>query len=202
MPTLNLDRYAQDMRALAPLLTDAKPGGRRVQRVKSTAISDVTIVAGTLSVTMLVQESGLYIKGFFTPHGRWYFKDSGLGANELKFSCSYVGSNSLGIFSDSANPEIARLRTMANLTESVRALSDFRGGNDLHLKIPLATMAFLVSEAIRFTIVYDRMVETCKNQGGRFSFGELQPYVQNWGDLSEGKRVPGTNPDKVFTAHG
>ncbi len=91
---------------------------------------------------------------------------------------------------------------MANIVESVRALAAFTGGNDLDLKIPLATMVFLISEAIRFTIVYDRMVETCKNRGGAFSFAELQPYVQNWEDLSAGKPVSGTLPDKVFTAHG
>ncbi len=202
MPTLNLDRYAQDMRALAPLLTDARIGGRRVQRVGSKEIAEVTVIAGTLSVTMLIQESGLYTKGFRNQHGRWYFKGEGLGGSELKFTCSYVGSGSIGIFADSQNPEIQRRRTMANLVESVRALAAFTGGNDLDLKIPLATMVFLISEAIRFTIVYDRMVETCKNRGGAFSFAELQPYVQNWEDLSSGKPVSGTLPDKVFTAHG
>lgn len=202
MPTLNLDSYAQDMRALAPLLTDAKTGGRRVQRVGSKEIAEVTVIADTLSVTMLIQESGLYTKGFLNAHGRWYFKGEGLGGNELKFSCSYVGSGSIGIFADSQNPEIQRRRTMANIVESVRALADFTGGNDLNLKVPLATMVFLISESIRFTIVYDRMVETCKNMGGAFSFAELQPYVQNWEDLSSGKAVPGTHPGTIFTAHG
>lgn len=201
MPNLNLDTYAQDMRALAPLLTDAKVGGRRVQRVNSQAVADVNVVAGDLSVTMLIRESGLYTKGFRNAQGTWYFKGDGDNANELKFSCSYVGSGSIGIFTEADGDDAKRLRTKANIIESVRALSSFAGGNDLNLKIPLATMVFVVSEAIRFTIVYDRIVETCKGQGGTFSFKELKDYVQNWQSLSGGTGPAGVLPNTVFTSH-
>ncbi len=48
-------------------------------------------------------------------------------------------------------------------------------------------MVFLISEAIRFTIVFDRMVETCKGNGETLSFAELRAYVQNWAALSSGE---------------
>lgn len=204
MPNLSLDRYPQDMRALAPLVTDPKPGGRRVQRVASTATVDVNVVAsGNSSVTMIIQESGLYVKGFRNPFGSFYFNGANNGSSELKFGCSYVGSYSLGIFNDDLT-EAKKSRAKKDLVSAVATLAAFQGGtnaNDLHLKIPLTLMVFAISEAVRFTIVYDRIVETCKGAGGTFSFFELKDYVQNWSDLSVGTPITGTQTNTVFTSH-
>lgn len=204
MPNLSLDRYPQDMRALAPLVTDAKPGGRRVQRTSSTATADVTVIGSPeASVTMIVQESGLYVKGFRNQHGSFYFNGANGGSNELKFGCSYVGSYSLGIFNDDLT-EAKKLRSKKDLVAAVTALAGFQGGanaNDLHLKVPLTLMVFAISEAIRFTIVYDRIVEACKGAGGTFSFYELRNYVQNWSALSAGEAVSGAQANTVFTSH-
>ena len=200
MPNLDLDNYAQDMAALIPLVTDVGTTTSRKQRVSSKTIVEVTVTSNNLSVTMLIQESGLYIKGFRNDNGRWYFKGEDLGASQLKFTCSYVGSGSIGIFADSTNAETGRDRNRGNIDQAVRALSTFAGGNDLDLKIPLATMAFLLSESIRFSIVLDHMTRAC-DYSGTFSFADLQAYVQNWGDLSAGKAVTGTVAGNVYTSH-
>ncbi len=205
MPDLRLDTYPQDMKALALLVTDAStvPGGHRVQRVASTAMVDINVVAtGAAQITMLVKESGLYCKGFRNGNGTFYFKDENNGANELRFGCSYVGSNSLGIFTDGGTDIAKKPRAKKDIVQSVTTLAAFAGGNDLHLKEHLATMVFCVSEAIRFTIVYDRIVEVCKGNGATFNFRDLRAYVQNWSELSSGGRVAGTTPNKVFTSHG
>jgi Ribosome inactivating protein len=205
MPNLRLDSYPQDMKALTLQVTDPStaPGGHRVQRAASTAMVDVDVIASAAAqVTMLVKESGLYCKGFRNGHGTFYFKDENGGANELRFGCSYVGSNSIGIFVDPDSAVTKKQRAKRDIVESVATLAAFNGGNDLHLKEHLATMVFCVSEAIRFTIVYDRIVETCTGAGATFSFRDLRAYVQNWGALSSGERVDGTTPNKVFTSHG
>lgn len=201
MPNLDLDRYAADMRALAAAVTDAKPGARRVQRTASTQIVDVDVRSGTSQVTVLLQESGLYVKGFRNAQGTWFFKGSNGGANELKFSCSYVGSNSLGIYVDTAADACTRQRDRGNLNAAITTLSRFAGGNDLALKVPLTTMAFIVSEAIRFTNVYYHVTQCCASKG-TFSFLDLKEYVQNWQDISEGKPPAGIVPGTIFTSHG
>jgi hypothetical protein len=201
MPNLDLDRYPADMRALAAAVTDAQPGARRVQRTASTQIVDVDVISGTSRVTVLLQESGLYVKGFRNANGAWYFKGSNGGANELKFSCSYVGSNSLEVFSDPTSDTCTRQRGRVNLDAAITTLSLFRGGNDLDLKTPLATMAFIVSEAIRFTNVYYHVTQCCAYKA-TFSFLDLKDYVQNWQAISEGKPPAGVVPGTIFTSHG
>lgn len=200
MPNLDLDRYAADMRALAAIVTDAKPGARRVQRTASIESADVDVKSGASQVTVLLQESGLYVKGFRNTHGTWYFKNSNGGANELKFSCSYVGSNSLEIFTNPNSDTCTRQRNRGNLDAAITTLSLFRGGNDLELKVPLATMAFIISEAIRFTNVYYHVTQCCTYKG-TFSFLDLKDYVQNWQGISEGRPVAGTVSGTIFTAH-
>ena len=56
-------------------------------------------------------------------------------------------------------------RSKHSIDQAVRDLAAYNGGRDNSLKIPLALMVFLISESLRFTVVYDKMVEVCKGNG-------------------------------------
>jgi len=203
VPQLRLDSYSQDMRALARAVTDVPAAtGQRVQRAGSTTMVDVNVHNGAEQVTILLREGGLYVKGFRNDQGTdYFFKEPEAAGNQLKFSCSYVGNYSIGIFTDPDHRDTKATRSRNDLDRAVRDLAAFRGGNDLHLKIPLALMAFSISESIRFSTVFDRMIEVCRGNK-TFTFLEFKDYVQNWQAITEGRVPAGVKPNSVFTNHG
>ncbi len=201
MPDIDIDRYAQTMRVLARAVTTVGANGFRVQNTGSMTVHDVGVFQGANRVTLKIQESGLYVKGFSNANGTYYFKTDPVtvGGTPLKFSCSYIGSNSIGIYVDSDDKVCKEQRSKKQIVDAITALAAFAGGNDLHLKVPLAIMVMLVSESIRFTVVYDRMVEICKGAGVSFSFKEFQKWVQAWEDISTGNLPQGTSQNHLFT---
>lgn len=201
MPDVDIDRYSETMRVLARAITNVGTDGRRVQRTGSTASHEVRVNSGLNAVTMIVLEGGLYVKGFRNAHGTFFFKTDPptLGGTALRFGCSYVGSNSIGIYVDSGDAVCKQKRQKQDITNAIILLSQFQGGNDLALKVPLAIMVLLISESIRFTIVYDRMVEVCKGTHKQFSFLEFQKWVQAWEDISTGMLPEGTSQSHLFT---
>ena len=201
VPDLDIDRYAQDMKALAQAVTNVNPAnaGRRVQNVASTATVTVRVISGTNEVTLVLAESGLYIKGFTNAHGTYYFKadPAPVGGTMLSFGCSYIGTKSLGIYEDATVKTTARSKI--SIDQAIRDLSAFAGGTDNALKVPLAILVMLVSESIRFTVVYDRMVEVCKGAGRTYTFADFQKWVQAWKSISEGTLPAGTSQAHLFT---
>lgn len=203
MPDLDIDRYAQTMKQLAISVTDANPmtAGRRVQRVNSTQMHNVRVVSGTNNVTLILQESGLYIKGFQNDNGTFYFKTNPatIGGKALSFSCSYVGSNSMGIYEIGSDAVKTTQRSKHSINQAIIDLAAFNGGTDNGLKVPLALMVMLISESIRFTVVYDLMVEVCKGAGKTYCFKDVQTWVQAWQGISVGSVPTGTHQAHLFT---
>jgi|GEM_PF-3428737 len=205
MYTINIDTYAQNIKALVTQITDVNvsTAGRRTQRTSSTVMHEIIVVSGVSRVTLLLQEGGLYIKGFRNTHGTYRFRnENSITGTQLSFSCSYIGTNSIGIFADDdSNNDIKKVaRSKHSIDQAVRDLAAYNGGRDNSLKIPLALMVFLISESLRFTVVYDKMVEVCKGNGMTFTFGQFQKWVQSWSSISDGSAIPaGTCQAHVFT---
>lgn len=201
MPNVNLDTYPQDIKALTTLVTDVNvaTAGRRIQRTGSAVIHDVTVLSGNNQVVLLLQEGGLYIKGFRNAQGTYRFKgELPTTGNHLSFSCSYIGTNSIGIYEDENVKTQARSKN--SIDQAIRDLAAYNGGVDNTLRVPLALLVFLISESIRFTVVYDKMVEVCKGNGATYTFAQLQKWVQSWQSISDGSNVPaGTHQAHLFT---
>lgn len=205
MFSVNLDSYRQDLRVLANGLTDPNPGGLgapRIQRIASTAVAEVELTAGGSKIVVTIEESGLYVKGFRNEHGSFWFKGTNNGSSELRFNCSYSDPDGIAIFSGSANADARRNRhSRATIEGAVAELAAFRGGNDLRLKVPMGLLAFVLSEAVRFTYVYYKVGEVSRSNDAFFTFAQYQVYLQNWKDMSHGGVPPGAVPNKVYTAH-
>jgi len=208
MPNVSLDHYAQDIKALAPLVTDVAVGGLggpRIQRANSNVILDVVVISGNVSVTLLLAEGGLYIKAFRNATNTFYFKPGEddppvpQGGKKLSFGCSYIGNNSMGIYENEHTKTTARSKQ--SLDQAVRDLSAYTAGVEDPLKVPLALLVMAVSESLRFTIVYDKMVQICKGAGDTFTFADVQKWVQNWKKMANGEYPPGTLAKHVFTRH-
>lgn len=205
MPILNLDTYPQDIRALAAVVTDPPGGGnnnRRTQRTGSATMVDVDVTwEGGASVTMLLQEGGLYIKGFRNPQGTYNFKvdPAPLVGSLLSFTCSYVGTNSIGIYE---YPEDTGKHGRAALEAAVRRLAAYDGGVDSGLRVPCALMVMLISESMRFKYVAKTMQDVCTYQR-ELEFANVKDYVQNWQAMSTGAAVPmGTSIAEIWTYWG
>lgn len=194
MPTLNLDSYAQDLTALRQLVSEARAGGGRTQKTSSKASVDVTVIAGGATITVLMLEAGLYVKGFRNAKGTYLFAGEKGGTN-LKFGCSYVGSGNIGIFNSDDGAKVKQAKK--DVLAAVATLAAFNGGNDLNLKVPLATMAFLISEALRFTVIADKMAEVLGSYDVTFTFLEFKEYVQNWAAMSGGSGPAGVIKNSV-----
>lgn len=200
MPNLDLNTYSEQMKTLTVAMTDERVGGRRVQRTSSTTRASVVLsVDGVTKITAIIAESSLYVKGFSNAQGSFYFKGDNGGKNELKFGCNYSDPNGLGILSGGSN-EGKTSRARKDIVNALDTLSQFAGGNDLALKVPLAIVAHYVSEAIRFTTIYHVFVNVMK-RGATFTFADLQCYTQYWEDLSSDKPVTGAVADSVYTYH-
>jgi hypothetical protein len=206
MPNLSLDNYFADLRALALVVTDPPgPGNNnfRTQRAASTTMVDVVVTwQGGVSVTMLLREGGLYIKGFRNAHGTYYFKEdpAPIGGTMLSFGCSYIGTNSIGIYE---HPVDSGTHERAALEGAVRKLEAYAGGMDSGLKVACALMVMLISESIRFKYVAKKMTKICDYTGPGLQFADVKDYVQNWQSMSTGAAVPmGTTIDEIWTYWG
>lgn len=206
MPNLSLDAYPQDIRALALVVTDPPGVGnnnRRTQRAASQTMVDVVVTwNGGASVTMLLREGGLYIKGFRNAQGTYYFKEdpAPIGGTMLSFSCSYVGTKSIGIYE---HPEDNGTYDRGALEGTVRKLSEYAGGVDNGLRVSCALMVMLISESLRFKYVAKKMTKICDYTGPGLQFANVKDYVQNWQSMSTGAAVPmGTTIDELWTYWG
>ena len=202
---VNLANYRADLPALTQGVTAVRANGKRTQNAASTQMHNVFVISGGSQVSLQLREGGLYIKGFTNSAGTAYlFKEHEQNSgNRLSFTCSYVGTQSIGIFnSDTQNLlDAAMDRSVASLDQAVRDLAAFTGGTDNALKIKLALLVFLISESIRFGIIYKKMWKVCEG-ASTFTFAEFKDYVQNWEAISLGTNMPvGTNQERLYTWH-
>ncbi|SFG17918.1 Ribosome inactivating protein [Novosphingobium sp. CF614] len=206
MYILRLDgNYAADMRVLANGVTDDNAGlssAPRRRRAGSTDTADIQVFFGTRSIVATIRESDLYVIGFRNAEGRpFFFKGMNGGSQELRFNCSYTDSDGMALFMQGPSKDARTPHNRQSIVKALGMLADFRGGKDVHLIVGMALLAFMVSEAIRFTYIHHQVRITCSDDAMTFALADYEIYMKNWAALSKGEVPKGAVANRVYTSY-
>lgn len=184
---VDLNKYPESMKGMIGHITSLVDG-RRTVRHGSHAVHKVLVKCDDHKVTLVLQESDLYMLGFINSHGTFRFSDhpGGEGSTLLPIGSSYTKPLCISILR--GGDVQYRVLKRADIISAIITLSGYTAGTDVKelMKISLGIMAYMISEALRFKNMFQKMSFVLKSGGG-FTFAEFAEYVKNWQSISNGQ---------------
>lgn len=175
---LDLQTYAQNHVTMWTALTKISAAGYRYCDTTSVQEHTVTVRDGTTgpSCTLYLRQSDLYLVGFKTATGHVFaFADQAPSAYQTKLTMSV---NYAHVYASAKNTSINR----KTLVDAITAFDAHTGTTWSALSVPFLSMALLVSEAMRFKSIYEKMrsVAGDRSNGNTTKFMAWSSKVTSW----------------------